>query len=265
LTKLDFNRLEQSFHLMMVEPKDSIYSASVTKLLNVSDMQTFLASYALQIGALDFTAAAAYFIRRLGGVLLAQQYFISVHNTIVDFSLSNLKVYLTDHAKVVFQPQVWREEMGPVDEEKRNRWLLQTHSFMYGEVARPLIQSLSALSHMCVDQLWAQLPAIFRYRLETLSRETCKLEYRKQLEKDFYFLRQKLPPSVFHLTCNPFDHQVQMVPHIEDPNLQDQIKPACCMYYRTESGVYCYTCPHLNDEEREIRRILHRAKRNANC
>jgi len=263
LAKLDFNRMEKSFHLMMVEPKGSIYSISVAQLLNVRDMQTFLAVYAVQIGALDRAAAAAYFVRRLAGVLLAQQYFISIHNTIVDFSLSNLKVYLTDHALVVFQPQVWREETGPVEEDKRDLWLLRTQSFMFGEVARPLIQSLSALSQMCEEELWGQLPTMFLCRLKTLSRETNKLEYRRRLEHDFYFLRQKLPPSVFHLPCNPFDHQVKMVPHIEFPDLQVQLRSACCMYYRTESGVYCYKCPLLNDEDREIRRMLHRAQRNS--
>ncbi|MFB9277132.1 hypothetical protein [Cohnella cellulosilytica] len=263
MAKLDFNWMEKSFHLMMVEPKDSVYSASVAELLNANDMQTFLAVYALQIGALDCAAAAAYFIRRLAGVLLAQQYFISVHNTIVDFSLANLKVYLTDQARVVFQPQVWREETGPLDEEKRNRWLLQTQSFLYGEVAWPIIRSLSALSHMRVEELWGQLPTLFLYRLRTLSKTMNKSEYRKRLEQDFYFLRQEVPPSVFHLSSNPFDHRARMVPHIENPGLQVQLKPACCRYYRTESGVYCYTCPLLDDEDREIRRMLHRAQRSS--
>ncbi|MBD2865400.1 (2Fe-2S)-binding protein [Paenibacillus oceani] len=54
----------------------------------------------------------------------------------------------------------------------------------------------------------------------------------------------------------------KLIPHIENPDLKERVKPAGCMYHRTESGFYCYTCPRLNDEDWEIRRRLHKAKRN---
>ncbi|MNN58340.1 hypothetical protein D3C81_1733850 [compost metagenome] len=75
---------------------------------------------------------------------------------------------------------------------------------------------------------------------------------------DYRYLKDEMPAAVFQLPRNPFHVKVRKVEALADPASTVQMRNRCCLYYRTEGGIYCYTCPRLTEEERAKRRAEYR-------
>ncbi|MED4080870.1 (2Fe-2S)-binding protein [Halalkalibacterium halodurans] len=105
--------------------------------------------------------------------------------------------------------------------------LPKTHAF--GLLAFPLYQQQSAWLKKETDQ-------------------TTELRIRTDGE-----VLKQLSGDAFGLKRNPFDVKFRYVSSWADPNEHVRIKPACCLSYLKEGGNYCYSCPKMNTEQREVR------------
>ncbi|MBW4080519.1 (2Fe-2S)-binding protein [Paenibacillus sp. S150] len=254
--------LISKFDLHPAPPAEALHSFKATELVQEEGARTFIACYRPLMKALDDKAAGAYFGSYFSSVALAVQYSISVYSSVPAISLSNLTVHLIPadgYCRIAFSLQDWNIQAAPA-EESRESWRNEILAGFYSDTAAPLLCSMSEASGLSLGEIWGQLPTKFNYYIElfTAGLQNSKLLY--TLQEDYSYLKDGLPAEVFGLKRNPFLVKVRRIEALADPEQTVQIRNRCCMYYRTEGGSYCYTCPRLKEEERVIRRVEFRKK-----
>ncbi|WP_201318449.1 IucA/IucC family C-terminal-domain containing protein [Paenibacillus sp. EPM92] len=254
---MDFLTLEQKYHIRREDPEHLICSIPAAELLERPNMQQFLELYGTRIHALEPAACAAYFSGWLGYAAFAQQYALSFHNQALDLSLSNFVVQLhvkESYTAISFKLVREAAQPAPAGEAERTAWLRRTLTELYGTTFRPLLEAASEAAGIEVGQLWGQFPTKLNYLMDDLLAEAEEHELRERIAEDYNRLRQELNSEVFGRAKNPLDVKIRWMEDLKDPDKRIRMKNACCLYYRTEGGFCCYTCPRLTEEQREERR-----------
>ncbi|WP_379127077.1 (2Fe-2S)-binding protein [Paenibacillus sp. sgz500958] len=252
------SELTTKFDLHFTAPEGAVYSYVAVELLDPEHMRRFIYEYAPLIKALDDTAVGAYFAGWFTSAALALQYSLSVFDAAPDLSLNNLHIHLipaAGYCRVAFSLQKGELNPAPNEPFKREEWLLQILTDFYKNTASPLLQCVSEASGLSLSKVWGQLPTKFNYYLELFTSGRTGDSHVKQLSDDYTALKTKLPPEAFGLSNNPFHVKIRIIEDLADPQRTTQMRNRCCLYYRTEGGSYCYTCPRLKEEERaELRK-----------
>ena len=61
------------------------------------------------------------------------------------------------------------------------------------------------------------------------------------------------------MPANPFKREVKLIESLAASDKRVPIKSKCCLYYKTDSGQYCYSCPRTTERERQAQRERYRA------
>jgi ferric iron reductase protein FhuF len=259
----DCDKLERHFFVSRREMDNAVWSGPASELLETAQMSSLISVYARLLKAADLAPAATFFSGWLSGPALAVQYAMSVWNKTFDLSLNNLSVQLYNqdgYYRFSFMLNRWAEQDGPADEAARTEWRSSVLQDVYGNTLRPLLEAVAAASGVHVGQLWGQLPARYHYeRNEWLKAAEHEL-LRRRIADDFRFLTEQLDPQVFGQAKNPLGVKLRLIEDLCDSERHVSIKSACCLYYRTEGGRYCYTCPRLKEAKRAEMRASMRAE-----
>lgn len=241
-----------------LEGRESVlYAESAVRLTDRETMMNFLDVYAPYIKALDRVTAAVYFCNRFASVCLSLQYMLSIRGCSLDFSLERLTVQLfkdEDRYAMAFQLDEWIETREPAL-EGRNEWIRRVYSDFYSRTVKPIYEAAAEAAGIPVGQLWGLLPTRFNFMTEQWGMNADYASRHRQIADDYAYLCGQLEASVFNRAKNPFDVQIRWIEHLREPGKQMRMKNACCCYYRTEGGDYCYSCPRLKESEREQRRV----------
>lgn len=248
------------FDLHPVIPVGARYSFAASELAREDGIRAFIECYRPIIKGLDDKVAASYFAGSFGNVALAVQYAISVYSAMPAVSLSSLSVHLIPaegYWRVAFSLDEWTSSPAPAAPELRICWRNGRLTQFYQETAAPLLSVLSKVSGLGLSEIWGQLPTKFNYYIEMLAAGSDSF-LMQTVQADYRYLTDEMPAAVFQLARNPFHVKVRKVEALADPASTVQIRNRCCLYYRTEEGSYCYTCPRLTEEERAKRRAEYR-------
>ncbi|MEK8131984.1 (2Fe-2S)-binding protein [Paenibacillus filicis] len=254
--------LQDTFYIRQEDPEQLLWSSPAAELLQPGVMNSFLELYGQRIKALEPAAAAVYMGSWLGFLALGQQYVLSAHNRCLDMSLDNLVIQLYEkdsYTLVSFKLGEGPEGSAPEELSAREGWLGATLEALYGCTLRPLLAAIAEASGVEIGQLWGQFPTKFNYYIDYLTSGDSPAELKERIQEDYRYLRQELPAEVFGRKKNPLDVKVRMIESLKEPGKQMRMKNACCLYYRTEGGQYCYSCPRMKEEERAKRREQARA------
>lgn len=249
------------FDLHPLPPEEAMYSFAVQDLMDEEGMRAFIDCYKPLMKALDDKAVAAYFGGWFSSVALALQYSVSCYSSVPAISLSNLFLHLIPaggYCRVAFSLRSWNVENAPTDAEGRISWRNAVFTHFYRHTAVPLLQMMSASSGLKLGEIWGQLPSKFNYYMEMLAAGNNNKEFLIRLTEDYDYLRKRLPAEVFQLPRNPFDVEIRRIESLADPEQTVHMRNRCCLYYRTEGGSICYTCPRLKEEQRAARRAEYR-------
>ncbi|MGG4494724.1 (2Fe-2S)-binding protein [Brevibacillus reuszeri] len=257
MSKIDFQQLNEHFYITTQPSENPLLSFGASELLDPPNMELLINTYAPLIKGQDTTPAGTYFASWLGGLALAHQYTISVWNCSLDMTLENwiVELYMEgDYGKFAFVCRDTEPLGAPEDDELRNHWREQRYRGFYLETLKPLMEAISAASGNTPGILWGQLPSRFNYYLELFINALEEPVGKQQLEEDYHFLSRALDGESFGLNKNPFDVKIRWVEDLRDPGKKVRMKNQCCLYYKTDGGTYCYTCPRLKESERAERR-----------
>jgi len=234
------------------------YSIELRLLLHDEEAKRFLDEYNVVIRGEDRAVAAVFCAGWLSKIALGLQYAISVWQIAPDFSIPNMTLHWTtnNHKMSYFiEMSHWQAVLAPENEVDRRGWLESVMERFYFATARPLLESLSAASGLHIQQLWGQWPTRFYREHQTWLEEQHNEAIKNRLHEDYRFLREELDPeAAFARKKNPFAVKIRPLPPLVDPDYRPPMKTACCLYYRTEGSDYCYTCPRLNEQQREVKR-----------
>lgn len=259
---MGFDEVEKYFRLTRRAQEDVVLSARIDDLVDDVDcLENFLRMYASRIGSRDLHVASASFSKWFAFVTAGFQYFISVRNVYVDLPPKNLAVELHrvgDYDAFSFRIDCNTESEGPLDGHRRASWREKSFKCFYRNTVRPLIEAQARVTGINAGQLWGQFPPKLVWFVEVLGQGYDDALVQR-IADDYRWLKHEMDPSIFGRKRNPFDIKWRAVESLEDPNKQVYIQPACCMDYRREDGIYCYTCPRLKETQRALRRDEFRA------
>jgi ferric iron reductase protein FhuF len=263
MNQIDLNKLKQKFHISLHPREDAILSFPAVDLLVPGHLTTLIETYAPYIKAKNLQVAGVYTGSWLGFVAMAKQYALSVWNQSLDLSLHNLTIQLVLNGEFAGFSYVMNHYSSHEADEQPMTWRQQELSQFHSGTIRPLIEALSSLVNYPVGQIWGQLPTKFNYYMDHWKAEYIDhLTITNQLQEDYQSLKE-INPDLFGLKSNPFDVKIRLLEDSLDPCKQVRMKNACCLYYQTEAGRYCYTCPRMKEEERTAWRDNYRAEQAA--
>lgn len=257
---LDRDWLEQRFSIRQTERSDALLTVRADAILTSEGAAAFLNEYALHLQATDVTAAAAYCCANFSWTALALHYSVGVWNVAFELPLSSILLQLyrdQGQLKCTLTLTDWIIEAGPEDVSERSSWRDRKLAHYYSETARPLIESLSAVSGLDVNQLWGQLPTRFNYQFALLEKELSQAglpdgqSAAARLLDDYRAVCNEWDGSAFGRRSNPLNVNIRYMEDYRDPEAQVRMKNVCCLYYKTGKQEYCYTCPRLKAEDRE--------------
>ncbi|SET29592.1 (2Fe-2S)-binding protein [Paenibacillus sp. NFR01] len=249
------------FDLHLRRPAEALYSFHAAELLDEAGMRSFAESYKPLMKALDAGAVGAYFAGWLASVALAVQYSLSFYPAVPVIALSDLDIHLIPagtYCRIAYSLRNLRMEAAPEDPEARACWRDRLLTELYRDTIGPLFETMTVVSGLPAGELWGQFPSKFNYYLEMFAAGNDNTKQVKRLQADYEALKGKLPGEIFGLRRNPFQVQVRWIQSLADPEQKVQMKTRCCLYYRTEGGSCCFTCPRLKEEERERQRTEYR-------
>jgi ferric iron reductase protein FhuF len=252
---IDYEWLEKRLYFTQKEICNAVISINAAALLQQDEMDRFIQAYMQMIKTDDPVAAGTYFCGWFRAICLVQQFAVSVHNTSLDLSLSNITVQIYpngDQYWFSFRCNDMRECQAPPG--CRKTWLREVFTSLYRDQVRPLIDSVSRSTHADSGLLWGQFPTGFHYYLDLFMEHFPDDSKRKQIADDYRFLSEELEGAIFDRKKNPFDVKIRYIESPWEPGKLLHMKTACCMYYRTKGGDYCYTCPKLSEAERVKRK-----------
>jgi ferric iron reductase protein FhuF len=253
---MDLTLIEEHFHISTKGSAEPLLAIAATELVQHEEQMT----EALQRGSalvkgIGLELAVSFLGVAFFGLAATKLYVMSRYSRVLDLSLENLTIQLEshgDHAHVVFKihelnwtdlPAIGREAAAIEEWQK-----------YFTLTMNPLIEATSAAASLKPSMIWNQYGARMAYLKDYLRQILPEGPLKQQFEDDFLLLAQ-LPAATFNLNRkNPFEHTPVYIESPYQPGKQAMIRSACCMYYRREEGVKCYTCPLLKESDRAERK-----------
>ncbi|WP_281887742.1 (2Fe-2S)-binding protein [Paenibacillus sp. YYML68] len=259
--RLNWTELETRFAVRQHDLEGKLlFACRAEQLADPETMRQLLDIYGQRIKALEPAAAAAYLAGWFGYAALAQLYSCSIYDTALSFTPEQLELQLYekgDYAVFSFKllgPELQQSTTHKEPPPSRAEWLQQTWVELYGRTLRPMLEAAAAATGTDVGSLWGQLPTRFNYTVPLWLEETHDEELQAIIKDDYRRLCLELPADVFGRSRNPLDVKVRLIEDMKDSSKQVKMKNACCLYYQTEGGTYCYTCPRMTEAQRAERR-----------
>jgi ferric iron reductase protein FhuF len=253
---IDYGIFERKFSIISERLDDTLLTVSAEQLLQQEEMHAMLSLYQRYIRGMDIQVAAVYFIANWRAVCIALQYMISLTESTVDLRLSNLTIQLAllnDKPRIYFVLNQTEEQPWP--KVPQSEWREAVLAAFYRDTLRPIIETVATVSDLPATQLWGQFPRGIATNVNLIINELQSSDQQDCMRENHRFLVEDLSAEYFGLKRSPFDTKKIMIDNPRCPGEQLSLKPTCCFAYRIESGKgYCYTCPRLSKEEREVKR-----------
>lgn len=256
---IDWAILNEHYYVSSVRKQEVLLTVGGEQLLQREHARAFLELYGKGIKAEVLDAACTYFASWISGLCAAKQAALSYYEQSLDTRLSNLTVqlYASESGKPHIQFVLDHAEAKTCSAGRnREEWVAGELADFYQGAIRPLFESLAEAADVHSTLMWSLLPSGVYYRHDELLKrlQTSAPEAAARLEKDYHILSKELSGDVFGTRRNPFNIEFRTIPSWKDPSVTLRQKSGCCLYYRTEGGTYCYTCPRMTDEQRELRK-----------
>ncbi|OPA74734.1 hypothetical protein BVG16_23560 [Paenibacillus selenitireducens] len=250
---VDFQQLEEKFHLTLNELEKTVLTIPAFDLLKIENMKHLIDTYGSLIKARERSAAAAFFISWYAGICGAMQYMLyRGDELLLDLSLSNLSVQLyAGDSYPLFSFQVHEARFIEVPIMDHDDGYKKSLESFYREQVTPVILMLSQLAHIHVVPLWGQIVNVLYAQMEEAVAEASDEDSRTRIIYYYKLLTHDVDASAFGLRKNPFDINPTFIEHPHIPDQKMLVKPACCLAYCLDSEFgYCYACPRLKEKDR---------------
>ncbi|MZQ84872.1 hypothetical protein GQF01_22435 [Paenibacillus sp. 5J-6] len=242
-----------------------LFAIAGSRLSTEAGMRELISAYSPLMKALEPAAACVYFMSRLGVLNMAMHGMV-LKDELIDLApeLWTLQIYMHKQGYAEFRYVLHdiRKLEGPREGE-RSAWRKERLSHWYGTHIRPIVEAASSAADMDITHLWKLFPTRMRYMFDRLKEQAGSEQEQQRIEEEWTFVSKELSGQVFGRAGNPLNVKFIYLDYPGapgEPDSQLRMKSGCCMFYCTEGGSYCYTCPRLKPSEREERKVQIRAK-----
>ncbi|MEF3304516.1 (2Fe-2S)-binding protein [Paenibacillus sp. GYB003] len=258
---LDLSLAEKYFHISPSGSDDPVYSTPAADLLRPETMDDLLRRGRDMLNGLGLDIAVSFVGLAFFGIPAAVHTYMWLYGRVLDLSIDNLTVQLErhgDHPHLILNINEVR--WSPLPEQGRDDAVVQELTRLFRRTVNPVVEFAAARGGFKPDLIWNQFGArmvtVSDFVIQFAPDEEARQNYRKHLE----LLVDGLGPEVFNRRKNPYVHEPVYVESPYDPDKKVIVRSSCCMWYRRENGVKCYTCPILNDAKREEMKLKLREK-----
>lgn len=259
---IDFTLIEEHLNISTTGSDEPAYAIAATNVMNAAAMKEFLHQGSVLLKGIGLELAVSCIGLAYFGIAAAQQYVMTQYNRILEITPDNLTIQLESHgnyASVVFKLNEWKWTELP--EVNRDAAIIAAWKQLFAHTLNPLIEATASAGGLKSSLVWNQYGARMAYMKGFLGEQVTGEQAKQRLEDDLLLLTN-LPAATFNLNRkNPFEHTPCYIDSPTQPGKQVMLRSSCCMYYRREEGVKCYSCPLLKEDERaERKKVLQAAQ-----
>ncbi len=252
---LDLSLLKSFFHITLTGEEDAVFSIPAIELLKPEQMDIVIRQSAQLYNALGLDLAASFIGLAFFNLCASHQIILAVNNRFLDLTLANLTFQIQahgDHAHTCFKINELRWKEPPQD--NRYDWLTYEMQTYYKDNIIPILEIVALSAGVKPDLIWNQFGGKMAYGVDYILEHEQREDVRNRVLQDYEFLANQLPPETFGQKKNPFFHKPRYVDSPYVAGKKTMIRSSCCLIYRRENGVKCFSCPQLLPEERAVMR-----------
>jgi ferric iron reductase protein FhuF len=220
-------------------PTNSPLSIRVDYLLEEGVLMDYLEEVRKKLGAANSVVAASMLIKRYSFLIAMSLYTMSVWNK--RLVLSPERIWMeTDDSADMWLPTFRFEELN-VEQCTgcRDQWREETVRRLFAEHLFPLMRKLQKITKISLHILWENIAIYIYWIYETLINDETLAHVHERLCDDFYYLVNDADGALFGTPRqNPLKRFWK-----GDANSRQ--RSTCCLYYQTDGGSHCQTCPHI--------------------
>lgn len=247
----DISLAAKYFHITPNGCEQPLVSFPAERLLEPQTMDDLLGQGRDLLKGLGLEIAVSFLGLAFFGIPAAVHTFMWQYDHILDLSLGNLTVQLEkhdSHAHLVFRINELKWTKLP--ENGRDEAIVSALGELFRHTVNPVIETAAARAGLKPDMVWnqfgARMASVKDFIAAQAPNEALKQSYERHLA-----LLLALAPEVFNRRKNPYVHTPRYIESAYKPGERVIVRSSCCMWYRRENGVKCYTCPMLSDTQRE--------------
>ncbi|MFC0189248.1 IucA/IucC family C-terminal-domain containing protein [Fictibacillus aquaticus] len=208
-------------------------------LLDTDRLLAFLDEVGPKIGSDQTKVSASLFFKRYAFCsLTAALYAMTMLNKAFNTSISN--VQLVDHES----KEMWLPSFTLTNADcfalagNREEWRSIVLETIFKENITVMLNNVASAAKVSKAMLWENCWIYIRWLYEKWLSEEHPPAVLQQIQSDYQYISLSSPASLFGARKHPF----VKLRTAGDLN-GNKIRQTCCLYYRTEGGTCCKTCP----------------------
>lgn len=230
--------ISSNYRFSFQAPFENEAVISAGQLLNEDNLLDFLDQTGPRIGSTKRPVTASLFFKRYAFCSLTSSlYGMTMLNKSFDMNIKN--VYLIDHnSDAMWLPSfTLKDASAQMSSESREDWRSSVIETLFKENISVMLNHVAKSARISKATLWENAWIYIRWIYETWLSEDHPDEVKQRIQEDYAFF---MDAEAYHfgLTKNPF-HRF-MAPVGCGPT---KVRKTCCLYYKTENGTCCSTCP----------------------
>lgn len=211
----------------------------VDRLSEDSVLIDYVAKVSDRIGAANDAVAASMLIKRYSFLVAMSLYAMSVWNKRLVLSPERIWMETDDHDDRWLPTFRFEEPKTEICTGCRDQWREETVRQLFAVQLFPLIEKLRKITKISAHILWENIAIYIYWLYETLMNDETLAHVHEQLCDDFHYLVNDADGALFGTPRqNPLKRFWK-----GDANSRQ--RSTCCLYYQTDGGSHCQTCPHI--------------------
>jgi ferric iron reductase protein FhuF len=237
-TKDEKEHISSSYRFSFQAPFENEHVVSASQLLDEETLLKYLDQTGPRIGAKQRSVTASLFFKRYAFCSLTSSlYGMTLLNKSFDMNIEN--VYLIDHASEgMWLPSfTLKDASAQICSETRADWKSGIIETLFKENISIMLNHVARTARISKATLWENAWIYIRWVYETWLSEDHSDEMKQRIQEDYAFF---MDASAYHfgLSKNPFQ---RFAPPVGCGT--SKVRKTCCLYYKTENGTCCSTCP----------------------
>jgi ferric iron reductase protein FhuF len=226
----------ETYRLSTVQTNSPL-SIRLDRLFEDSVLIDYVAKVRDRLGAANDAVAASMLIKRYSFLVAMSLYAMSVWNKRLVLSPEQIWMETDDHAAMWMPTFRFEKLEAEVCTSCRSQWREETVLRLFAKHVFPLITKLQKTTKISSYILWENIAVYIYWIYETLLNDEAIAHIHPRLRDDFRFLVYEAGGELFGTP------QHNPLKRFWKGNTSVKQRTTCCLYYQTEGGTHCHTCP----------------------
>ncbi len=208
-------------------------------LLEEENMLAFIKEAGKKIGSQEERVTASLFFKRyVFCCLTSSLYALSIRNKQFDMRVQNV-IIIDEQEKHSWLPSFSLQNIeGLSMAGDREKWRSSVIEMLFAQNISIMLDHLASYTKASRAMLWENALIYIAWLYNAWQSEDHPAPLKKQLEEDYRFIVQQAEGFHFGASSNPF---LKSSRKYEEQEMKK--RQTCCLYYRTDGGTCCKTCP----------------------